>query len=121
MKTGIPPETFPEPDDSRLLRPRLTSRIPVCNFSSNIRQKSRNIFVLGSDYSPKAIIVCNRARYLRKRMMEQHHITATLFISAEERAQLVHYCAALSGTSEVAEDLAQETAVGSVAERAGAP
>lgn len=41
--------------------------------------------------------------------MEQHYIAATLFISAEERAQLVRYCAALSGKSEVAEDLAQET------------
>jgi RNA polymerase sigma-70 factor (ECF subfamily) len=42
-------------------------------------------------------------------MMEQHHIAATPFISVEERAQLVHYCAAMSGRVEVAEDLAQET------------
>jgi RNA polymerase sigma-70 factor (ECF subfamily) len=41
--------------------------------------------------------------------MEQHHIAALPFISVKERAQLVRYCAALSGESEVAEDLAQET------------
>lgn len=41
--------------------------------------------------------------------MEYHHITTPSFISAEERAQLVRYCAALSGRLEVAEDLAQET------------
>lgn len=41
--------------------------------------------------------------------MEQHRITTPPFISVEERAQLVRYCSAMSGKSEVAEDLAQET------------
>jgi RNA polymerase sigma-70 factor (ECF subfamily) len=50
-----------------------------------------------------------RAGDLGKQTMEQHHITTTPFISVEERAQLVRYCAAMSGKSEVAEDLAQET------------
>ncbi|HEY0757346.1 MAG TPA: RNA polymerase sigma factor [Ktedonobacteraceae bacterium] len=41
--------------------------------------------------------------------MEEHHIIPTPFISDEERTQLVRYCAVMSGRSEVAEDLAQET------------
>ncbi|HET8845338.1 MAG TPA: sigma-70 family RNA polymerase sigma factor [Ktedonobacteraceae bacterium] len=41
--------------------------------------------------------------------MEHHHLVTTPFISAEERALLVRYCAALSGRPEIAEDLTQET------------
>lgn len=41
--------------------------------------------------------------------MEQHNMLATPFISIEERTQLVRLCATITGTSEIAEDLAQET------------
>ncbi len=41
--------------------------------------------------------------------MEQLYNIATSFISIEERAQLVRFCAAMSGSVEVAEDLTQET------------
>lgn len=41
--------------------------------------------------------------------MEQYHKIAAPFVSAEERAQLVHLCAATSGQLEVAEDIVQET------------
>lgn len=40
--------------------------------------------------------------------MERNHIATDAFLSLEERAQLVRFCAAISGNSETAEDLAQE-------------
>ncbi len=41
--------------------------------------------------------------------MEQHYNITMPFLSMEERAQLVRFCASMSGNLEVAEDLTQET------------